>query len=69
MPSSIGEQSKIAGTCDPVLDKIAKLRGLLIKAEQALVRADEPRRPILEVGIRAIRRELRASSRRLRIAS
>ena len=69
MSSSPAPASKIAGTCDPVLAKIQMLKGLLSQAEEALSAAEGANRPILEVGIAAIRGELSRSSRRLRLVS
>lgn len=69
MPCSSDRLRKVAGTCDPVLAKIRNLRMLLTEAEEALARAEDATRPILEVGISALQKELRSSSRRLRLAS
>ena len=68
MATAKRRRSKIAGTCDPVLARIATLRVLLHDAQGELDRAEESRRAILEIGVRAIRDELTASSRRLRRA-
>lgn len=68
MATAKRRRSKIAGTCDPVMAWIAKLRLLLHDAQGELDQVEESRRAILEVGIRAIHDELTTSSRRLRRA-